>query len=77
MSNGLYPKHGLKGKKYLITYNTLFRAQDGKCAICGYKDGETWIFGGKCKLVIDHSHETSKIRGLLCNGCNTQDGEME
>lgn len=35
-------------------------AQDGKCAICG----------AETKLVIDHDHRTSKVRGLVCQPCN-------
>ncbi len=38
--------------------------QDGKCAICGKTE----------KLVVDHDHETGKIRGMLCNKCNTAIG---
>ena len=36
-------------------------AQDNKCAICVLPDQ---------KLVIDHCHDTDKVRGLLCYGCN-------
>ena len=52
----------LKGK-YNMTqddYNTLFLAQQGRCAICGKE----------VKLVVDHNHETGKVRGLLCKICN-------
>lgn len=28
------------------------------------------ICGSKDKLVIDHSHKTGKIRGMLCQSCN-------
>lgn len=44
----------------LEQYELLAEYQKGKCAIC---DEET-------KLVIDHSHDTKHIRGLLCADCN-------
>jgi hypothetical protein len=31
-----------------------------QCVICGSQE----------KLVVDHSHKTGNIRGLLCNHCN-------
>lgn len=42
-------------------YNSMILYQEGKCAICGEETN----------LVIDHCHLTSKVRGLLCNLCNT------
>lgn len=52
--------------KYGMTisdYDAVLENQNGKCAICE----ET-----KDKLLnIDHDHTTGKIRGLLCNSCNT------
>lgn len=47
----------------------LLDKQRGKCAIClgvGFKMHE----GIKETLVVDHCHETGKVRGLLCNNCN-------
>jgi hypothetical protein len=43
-------------------YNLLLERQNGKCAICDKIP--------KLSLVIDHCHETGKIRGLLCQRCN-------
>lgn len=47
-------------------YETLLEKQNHVCAICGITAEEI----GK-KLVIDHNHETLKIRGLLCWRCNS------
>ncbi len=41
-------------------YAQLNDAQQGLCAICGAAE----------KLVVDHCHETGRVRGLLCTGCN-------
>lgn len=46
-------------------YDRLFKAQDGRCAICGVtREALTR------NLAVDHDHITGKIRGLLCNICN-------
>lgn len=51
----------------------LFNLQEGLCAICHSKIS---LFARKTnnltipQAVIDHCHETDKIRGLLCNNCN-------
>lgn len=47
-------------------YETLLQDQDNACAICGITAEEI----GK-KLIVDHNHETLKIRGLLCWRCNS------
>lgn len=50
--------------KYGITqqdYENMYEKQQGCCYICGDK---------RDKLVIDHNHETGKVRKLLCSSCN-------
>jgi len=49
----------------LVAYRSLVENQNGKCAICrGPPNGRV------LKLVVDHNHETGKIRELLCDACN-------
>lgn len=38
--------------------------QDGRCAICGHRNG----------LVEDHDHDTGLTRGQLCQSCNIREG---
>ena len=55
----------------LEQYNELLQKQNGVCALCC--EPETVKQSGKRpnSLAVDHCHETSKIRGLLCKRCNT------
>lgn len=45
----------------LQSYKAMVEHHQGKCGIC---DKER-------PLVIDHNHDTGKVRGLLCQPCNT------
>ena len=50
-------------KQYGLTqedYNVMFDSQDGVCVICKEQ----------IKLVVDHCHDSGKVRGLLCHYCN-------
>lgn len=52
-------------RKYRITlktWNKMFRAQRGRCAICLQKKSY--------RLHVDHDHKTERVRGLLCTFCN-------
>lgn len=54
-------------QRYNITmeqYDQMLQEQNGGCKIC--KNVPV-----KRKLAIDHDHKTNKVRGLLCNNCNT------
>lgn len=51
-------------------YEEMLHKQDHKCAICG---GEGFLMNKdrhQMKLVVDHCHETGRVRGLLCHNCN-------
>lgn len=57
---------------YKITledYNKIFAEQQGCCKICSRH--QTMF---KRSLNVDHDHITKKIRGLLCQNCNTSLG---
>ena len=58
-----YKPHEYAKRKFKLTeedYNTLM--EHTNCQLCGvYMD----------KKCIDHDHKTKKIRGVLCNNCNT------
>jgi DNA repair exonuclease SbcCD ATPase subunit len=57
-------------KKYDITkeqYEMMLTKQNHQCYICGVKHTDKH----RKRLFIDHNHENGKIRGLLCQSCNT------
>lgn len=53
-------------------YNKLFVMQYGKCSICKVHQNNL-----KRTLVVDHDHKNGKIRGLLCQNCNTALGHAK
>ena len=53
-------------------YDEMLVFQNGKCAIC-----ETDSCSTGRKLAVDHDHKAGKIRGLLCQSCNTSLGKMK
>ena len=65
--------------KYGITleqYDAMLIDQDYLCAIC--KQPEQMLHKEKPKrLCVDHDHKTGKVRGLLCQRCNTTLGRYE
>lgn len=54
-------------RRYGITkpqYDELFAKQEGQCALC-LEDLQEDI-----NTTIDHCHDSLKVRGILCRGCN-------
>ena len=56
-----------------VDYDRMLQDQEGVCKICLRRS--TRIRMGKLlPLAVDHDHQTGKVRGLLCNSCNTAIG---
>lgn len=54
-------------KKYGLdwnAFNKLKENQNNSCAICGAP------FADYSETRVDHCHESNKVRGILCHGCN-------
>lgn len=65
----LHYTYGITGE----TYAGMVLEQGNLCAACGTPASETQ----RKKLFVDHCHTTGKIRGLLCQKCNTALGMVE
>lgn len=42
-------------------YDAMLEKQGGTCGLCG---------GPMARPVVDHCHQTGKVRGILCHPCN-------
>lgn len=60
-------KHGMT----LQSFETLKELQGNRCAICEVLEG------GPRGFYIDHDHTTNKVRGLLCQHCNSGIGFLK
>lgn len=49
-----------------VDYEQLLKNQNYRCKICTVLNTET-----PKGLVVDHDHKTNRVRGLLCNICNS------
>lgn len=60
-------------RRYGITleeYDTMLAEQNFVCAICKNPESMKHKSGRFYNLSIDHDHDTSIVRGLLCRNCN-------
>jgi hypothetical protein len=61
----LQNRYGITNDDYL----KLLSNQKGVCKIC--KEKST-----RLRLLVDHNHKTGKVRGLLCERCNSLLGRV-
>lgn len=83
--NKEYSKQKHRNHKLLRAYNItiedydkLFEEQKGVCGVC--KKPESSVDSRQQvvrRLAVDHCHSTGKVRGLLCQACNTTLGKVE
>jgi hypothetical protein len=64
-------KYGISNQHFRV----LLLVQEGRCAICGRTPEEA--SPGRPQLVVDHNHDTGKVRGLLCHPCNAGMGLLQ
>lgn len=58
-------------------FQTMFDSQQGKCAICATVLYNVFTVSDGKRGCVDHCHHTGKVRGLLCNMCNSGIGKLK
>ncbi len=63
----------------LEEFHEMEKSQNYKCKICGTTDPGTYKGKGVLRnhFAVDHDHDTGKVRGLLCRGCNIGIGMLD
>ena len=72
--SGLDREDAIMRRVYNISvkeFNNLLFFQGNCCAICSKP-----IEKLRRRMNVDHDHETGKVRGILCSGCNTGLGHL-
>lgn len=67
-SRKLFNYYGINSDEY----ERLLLEQNNKCACCLSSNAKN----RHNRFVVDHCHDTGKVRGLLCDKCNTGIGSL-
>lgn len=72
-------KHVLKNKYGLTPqeFSSLLESQESECLICSSKLEDMFKHTEGKRAVVDHCHDTGKVRGILCGTCNTGIGNLQ
>jgi Recombination endonuclease VII len=65
-------------RKYGITeeqHTEMYESQNGQCAICSNLMVQINTKQRSNSCVVDHNHQTGKVRSLLCGKCNRMLGQ--
>jgi len=72
-------RSGRVAKRFDLSFYELVHMREnhsGKCDICGLQETAV-VYGTVKTLALDHCHSTGKVRGLLCQNCNTGLGKFK
>ena len=58
-------------KKYNLSIDEFLKLIPTHCPICGILFSHHTSEDRKTQPVVDHDHTTGKVRGILCNRCNS------
>ena len=72
-------RYGLSANELTAYAEKMSVEQSNRCAVCGVVGEVIGLVAqsDKIRLVIDHNHETNKLRGLLCDSCNKALGQLK
>ena len=69
-------RHGTRINFSLEDYDQMHAKQNGLCLICNRPERVRWRGTRMKPLSVDHDHRTGKVRGLLCQECNSAIGKL-
>jgi len=63
-------KHHTYKQKYNLSINEFLKMTPTHCPLCGKLLGHHTTKDKSIQPVVDHDHETGRVRGIICSLCN-------